>query len=79
MYWKLSHFIHAISFICRVDLAVWKKEDVPNRSDTYMHVVFNLGVLERKQLMNICVLSDTFIKFLLSIHPAIEVSLLCIL
>ena len=67
------------AILCRVDLALWKKIDVPNGSDIYMHVVFNLGFLERKQFVKICVLSDSFIEFLLSVHPAVEVSLLCIL
>lgn len=49
--------------VCRVDLAVWKNEDVPDGSDTYIHGVCNLGVLERKQIKNICVLSDSFFEF----------------
>ena len=49
--------------ICKVDLALWKKEDMSNGSDTCVHVVYNLGVLQRKEFMNICVLSDTFIEF----------------
>jgi hypothetical protein len=44
---------------------------VRNGSDMCVRVVCNLGVLKRKQFMNICVLSDTFIEFLLSIHPAV--------
>ena len=65
--------------MCRVDLALWNKEDMRNGSDIYMHVDCNLGVLERKQFMNICVLYGAFIEFILSIHPAVEVSLLFIL
>lgn len=59
-------------------MALWKKEDVPSGSDTYIRVVCNLVVVERKEFMNICVLSDIF-EFLFNIHPAIQVSLLCIL